>query len=470
MTEQDQVSGGATLPTASRLLAGYREGTLSPVEAIRAALARIDAEDGELNAYCLVDPEGALAAAEASGRRWAAGNPRGLLDGVPVSIKDMLLTRGWPTRKGSTCVPADGPWEVDAPATARLREQNAVLLGKTTLPELAWKGVGDSPLTGITRNPWDPRLTPGGSSGGSAAAVAAGMGVASVGTDGGGSVRIPAAFCGLVGFKPTFGRISAYPTSPFGTLSHTGPLAWSVDDVALMLDVLSVPDARDPGALPAAERPLRESSRREVRGLRAAFSPDLGYVSVDPEVAGLVETAVTALGEAGLHVTRTDPGFSDPREAFDVLWCTGAANVVNGFADAAAANLDPGLAQVWRAGNTYSAQDYLAATAVKNALGTTMGLFHESYDVLLTPTVPIPAFEAGHDVPPGSGMRSWPDWTPCTYPFNMTQQPAATVPAGLTSDGLPVGLQVIGPRYSDGLVLAVCRLLESVRPWAVARP
>jgi aspartyl-tRNA(Asn)/glutamyl-tRNA(Gln) amidotransferase subunit A len=296
------------------------------------------------------------------------------------------------------------------------------------------------------------------------------MGVASVGTDGGGSVRIPAAFCGLVGLKPTFGRISAYPTSPFGTLSHTGPLAWSVDDVALMLDVLSVPDARDPGSIPLAGLPFTESSRRDVRGLRAAFSPDLGYVSVDPEVAAIVAEAVAALDDAGLHVTRADPGFTDPREAFDVLWCTGAANVVNGFAESATANLDPGLAEVWRAGNTYSAQDYLQATAVKNALGTTMGLFHESHDVLLTPAVPIPPFDVAHDVPPGSGMQSWPDWTPYTYPFNMTQQPAATVTAGLTSDGLPVGLQVIGPRYSDDLALAVCRLLEAERPWAVAHP
>jgi aspartyl-tRNA(Asn)/glutamyl-tRNA(Gln) amidotransferase subunit A len=470
MTQHEQLTSVQALPTATRLLAGYRTGELSPVEATRMALARIEAENPDLNAYCLVDVEGALAAAEASAQRWAAGNPHGLLDGVPLSIKDMLLTAGWPTRKGSPCIPAAGPWEVDAPATARLREQGAVLLGKTTLPELAWKGVTDSPLTGITRNPWDPRLTPGGSSGGSAAAVAAGMGVASVGTDGGGSVRIPGAFCGLVGLKPTFGRISAYPTSPFGTLSHTGPLAWSADDTALMLDVLSVPDARDPGSMPSASLPYTESSRRDVHGLRAAFSPDLGYVSVDPELARVVAAAVAALDAAGLHVSRADPGFSDPREAFDVLWCTGAANVLNGFAPNATANLDPGLAEVWREGNTYSAQDYLAATAVKNALGTTMGLFHESYDVLLTPTVPIRPFEAGHDVPPGSGMRSWPDWTPFTYPFNMTQQPAATVPAGLTSDGLPVGLQVIGPRHADDLVLAVCRLLEAARPWAVAHP
>jgi aspartyl-tRNA(Asn)/glutamyl-tRNA(Gln) amidotransferase subunit A len=470
MTEHSQFSRADALPTANQLLAGYLAGEFSPVDATRAALARIEAEDPELNAYCLVDAEGALAAAEDSAARWAAGNRRGLLDGVPLSIKDMLLTKGWPTLKGSTCVPTDGPWDVDAPATARLREQGAVLLGKTTLPELAWKAVNDSPLTGITRNPWNPRRTPGGSSGGSAAAVAAGMGVASVGTDGGGSVRIPAAFCGLVGLKPTFGRISAYPTSPFGALSHTGPLAWSVDDAALLLDVLSVPDARDPGSLPRPEAPFAESSRRDVAGLRVAFSPDLGYVSVDPEIARVVAAAVAALDDAGLHICHADPGFSDPIEAFDVLWCAGAANVVNGFAQGASANLDPGLAEVCRRGTTYSAQDYLAATAVKNALGTTMGLFHEAYDLLLTPTVPIPAFEVGHDVPPGSGMRAWTDWTPFTYPFNMTQQPAATVPAGLTSEGLPVGLQVIGPRYTEDLVLAVCRLLEAERPWAIAWP
>jgi aspartyl-tRNA(Asn)/glutamyl-tRNA(Gln) amidotransferase subunit A len=346
--------------------------------------------------------------------------------------------------------------------TTRLRENGLVLLGKTTTPELGWKAVTDSPLTGITRNPWDPALTSGGSSGGSAAAVAAGMGELSVGTDGGGSVRIPASFCGIVGYKPTYGRIPLYPASPFGALAHAGPMARSVDDIALLLDVLALPDYRDPAALAPPVGTYREAVRRDVRGLIVAFSPTLGYVDVDPEIAAIVASAVSALGEAGLHVEQTDPGFSDPLDAFGVLWSTGAAKWLDTFPAGSAELVDPGLRQVWEKGRTFSASDYLDANAERAALGIKMGEFHTRYDVLITPTMPISPFEAGHDVPPGSGLESWPEWTPFTYPFNMTQQPAITVPAGFTSSGLPVGLQIVGPRHSDDLVLAVAKLLEEV--------
>jgi len=458
-----------TLLTASELVAAYSRGELSPVEATEAALRAIEERDGEVNAYCLVDTEVALEGAKASETRWREGNPIGWLDGVPASIKDMFLTQGWPTLRGSTCIDPDQPWEVDSPVTARMRENGLVLLGKTTTPELAWKGVTDNPLTGITRNPWNPSMTAGGSSGGSAAAVAAGMGELSVGTDGGGSVRIPAAFCGIVGLKPTHGRIPLYPASPFGPLSHAGPMARCVDDVALMLDVLALPDHRDPAALPAPTGAYREAVRRDVRGLNAAFSPTLGYAKVDPEVARIVRATVNALADAGLRVEESDPGFGDPKEAFDVLWSTGAAQWLNTFPPGSEEKVDPGLRRVWEQGRTHSAADYLAATAERAALGILMGEFHTRFDVLITPAVGIPPFEAGHEVPPESGLSSWPEWTPFTYPFNMTQQPAISVPAGLTESGLPVGLQIVGPRHSDDLVLAVAKLVEEIQPWPVSR-
>jgi aspartyl-tRNA(Asn)/glutamyl-tRNA(Gln) amidotransferase subunit A len=450
--------------TASELVAAYSTGEISPVEATQAALAAIDERDKQYNAYCLVDREGALAQAKVSEARWHDGNPIGGLDGVPTSVKDMFLTHGWPTLRGSRCIDPGQPWEVDSPVTARLRENGLVLLGKTTTPELGWKAVTDSPLTGITRNPWDPSRTSGGSSGGSAAAVAAGMGELSVGTDGGGSVRIPASFCGIVGFKPTYGRIPLYPASPFGALSHAGPMARSVDDVAMLLDVLALPDFRDPAALPQPVGTYREAVRRDVRGLIAAFSPTLGYVDVDPEIAAIVTAAVTALAEAGLHVEEADPGFADPIDSFGLLWSTGAAKWLDTFPAGSAELVDPGLRKVWEKGRTYTASDYLDANAERAALGIRMGEFHTAYDVLITPTMPISPFEAGHDVPPGSGLESWPEWTPFTYPFNMTQQPAISVPVGWTSNGLPVGLQVVGPRHSDDLVLAVAKLVEEVRP------
>lgn len=459
----------SNLLTASELVAAYSAGEVSPVEATEAALRAIEERDGEINAYCLVDRRAALEDARASETRWREGNPIGWLDGVPTSVKDMFLTRGWPTLRGSACVDPGQPWEVDSPVTARLRENGLVVIGKTTTPELAWKGVTDSLLTGVTRNPWDPARTAGGSSGGSAAAVAAGMGELSVGTDGGGSVRIPASFCGIVGLKPTHGRIPLYPASPFGPLSHAGPMARSVDDVALMLDVLALPDHRDPAALPPPESAYREAVRRDVRGLIAAFSPTLGFAEVDPEVARLVRSAVTALDEAGLRVEEADPGFADPKDAFDVLWSAGAAQWLNTFPPGSEEKIDPGLRAVWQRGRTYSAADYLAANAERAALGILMGEFHTRFDVLITPTVAIPPFEAGHEIPPGSGLSSWPEWTPFTYPFNMTQQPAISVPAGFTSAGLPVGIQIVGPRHSDDLVLAVAKLLEEVRPWPANR-
>lgn len=451
--------------SASELVAAYATGELSPVEATQSALRVIEERDGDCNAFCLVDPDRALEQAKASEVRWRDGNPIGWLDGVPASIKDMFLTQGWPTLRGSRCIDPDQPWDVDSPVTARLRENGLVLLGKTTTPELAWKGVTDSTLTGITRNPVDPTTTAGGSSGGSAAAVAAGMGELSVGTDGGGSVRIPASFCGIVGLKPTHGRIPLFPASPFGPLSHAGPMARSVDDTALLLDVLAMPDYRDPAALAPPVSTYREAVRRDVRGLIAAYSPTLGYVDVDPEVAAIVKSAVESLSEAGLHIEEADPGFTDPKPAFDILWATGAAKLLDTFPAGSESRIDPGLRKVWELGKKFSASDYLGANAERAALGILMGEFHTRYDVLITPTVPIPAFEAGHEVPPGSGLESWPDWTPFTYPFNMTQQPAISVPAGRTTSGLPVGLQIVGPRHSDDLVLAVAKLLEEVRPW-----
>ncbi|ONM47815.1 amidase [Nocardia donostiensis] len=448
--------------TAVELVSAYAAGALSPVEATEAVLEAIAERDAALGAYCLVDSDRALVQAKDSEARWHSGHARGLLDGVPISIKDIFLTEGWPTRRGSTSVDPSGPWLVDSPVVARLREDGMVMVGKTTTPEIAWKAVTDSPLTGITRNPADPDTTAGGSSGGSAAAVAAGMGPVSVGTDGGGSIRIPASFCGIVGFKPTHGRIPLYPASPFGPLAHAGPMTRTVEDAALLMDILSLPDPRDPTALAPTVTTFRSQMQRDVRGLTIAYSPTLGYVDVDPEVAAIVDAAVRKLDEAGLAVTAADPGFGDPREPFELLWAAGAATMLANFPPGTRDRVDPGLRAVWEYGETVSAVDYLEARNVAAGLGITMGAFHTAYDLLVTPTMPITAFPAGHDVPPGSDLTSWPQWTPFTYPFNLTQQPAISIPAGNTSSGMPVGLQIIGPRHSDDMVLAVARYAEAV--------
>ena len=304
---------------AAELVAAFRARERSPVEEAEAALERIAALDERVNAFCLVDADAALADARASEARWGRGDPAGPLDGVPVGVKDLLLTRGWPTLRGSRVVDPAGPWDEDAPVVASLRRSGAVLPGKTTTPELGWKGVTDSPLTGVTRNPWDLRRTAGGSSGGSSAALAAGMVPLALGTDGGGSIRIPCAFCGLPGLKPTFGRVPAWPASPFGPVSHVGPMARTVADLALLLDVIAQPDARDWQQLPPAAGSFAAGLEDGVAGLRIAFSPELGHAAVDPEIAGLVARAASRFAELGAHVEAADPGFSDPRETFDVL-------------------------------------------------------------------------------------------------------------------------------------------------------
>jgi aspartyl-tRNA(Asn)/glutamyl-tRNA(Gln) amidotransferase subunit A len=340
-----------------------------------------------------------------------------------------------------------------------------VLLGKTTTPEWGWKGVTDSPLTGVTRNPWDPGRTPGGSSGGAAAAVASGMGPLALGTDGGGSIRIPASFCGIVGLKPTHGRVPVYPPSTFGTLSHVGPMARTVADAALLLDALGSPDYRDPLSLDRRASVSAELDTVEVSGLRVAYSPALGYAKVDPEVATAVQRAVTALEQAGAVVTPADPDFVSPLPAFDVLWYAGAAKLVDDIPEDRRHLIDPGLAEIAQEGRRYSAVGYLQALRERSEIGIAMGAFHQTYDLLVLPTEPIVAFAAGAEVPDGSAQPRWTSWTPFTYPFNMSHQPAATVPCGFSASGLPIGVQVVGPRHADGLVLAACAAIEAALPW-----
>jgi aspartyl-tRNA(Asn)/glutamyl-tRNA(Gln) amidotransferase subunit A len=451
--------------SATELIARYRRRQLSPVEATQAVLERIERFDGAINAFCLVDPERALDSARASEDRWRRGAPIGLVDGVPATIKDVVLTRGWPTLRGSRAIARDQPWDEDAPATARLREQGAVLIGKTTTPEFGWKAVTDSPLTGITRNPWDLAKTPGGSSGGAAAACALGLGALHVGTDGGGSIRIPASFTGVFGLKPSFGRVPAWPPSPFGTVAHLGPITRTVSDAALMLNVLALPDARDWHALPYDPRDHRIGLEDGVRGLKIAFSRDLGFAEVDPEVADLVAAAAGAFAELGAQVEQTDPGFADPRAIFVAHWYAGAASILRHHDQSERAEMDKGLVEIATAGARTPLVDYLDAGARRGALGQQMRGFHERFDLLLTPSVPIAAFAAGIELPDPARQERWFDWAPFSNPFNLTQQPAASVPCGFTAAGLPVGLQIVGPMHADALVLRAARAFEALRPW-----
>ena len=346
------MSGKQDLATleAAELVRLFRIRQASPVEATRAALDRIDRLNEEYNAYCFVDHAAALALARNSETRWMRGEPRSGIDGVTASIKDLLLSRSWPTLRGSRSTDLAQDWREDAPAVARLRESGAVLLGKTTTPEFGWKGVCDSPLVGITRNPWNRDMTSGGSSGGAAVAAALGMGCLHIGTDGGGSICIPAGFSGIFGLKPTFGLVPAYPLSMFGTIAHLGPMTTSVELAARMLTVMAEPDDRDWFSLPYERRDFCVGLDGGVAGLRIALSLTLGYAQVDPEVAALVERAAERFADMGATLVRRDPGFADPFDVFRIHWFTGAANQRRTITAERHEQLDPGFNRIADAG------------------------------------------------------------------------------------------------------------------------
>jgi aspartyl-tRNA(Asn)/glutamyl-tRNA(Gln) amidotransferase subunit A len=450
--------------SATEMVERFRAKTLSPVEVNAALGRRIAKLEPKLNAFAFRDPASAERAARESEARWQKGAPMGPLDGVPVTIKDLFLTKGWPTLRGSTLVDRDQPWEEDAPPVARLKETGAVAIGKTTMPEFGWKALGDSPLTGITRNPFNLDRTPGGSSSGAAAALAAGFGPMGLGTDGGGSIRIPCCFTGLPGLKPTFGRVPAYPPSPFGLLAHTGPMARTVTDCALLMNVLTGADDRDPYALPRDSVDYRQGLESGIKGMKIAYSPALGFGRVHPEVAAAVERAAKTMSDLGGHVEQVDPGFGDPRDAWLTLWYSGAAKILGHLAAEQRKRLDPGLLVHVCRGEKLSATDFLTADVARTELSRQMQAFHRRFDLLITPAVAVPAVKVGQDLSDPAHEKEWIDWTPFTYPFNLTRQPAASVPCGLTKDGLPIGLQIVGPLYSDAKVLRAARAFETAYP------
>ena len=455
-----------THQTAEQLLTLFRDGAVSPVEVTQEVLQRIQRINPLINAFCLVDEEAALASARISEQRWQAhrhsGAAVGALEGVPSSIKDLILTQGWPTLRGSRTVNPNQAWDVDAPVTARLREAGAVLLGKTTTPEFGCKGETNSLLTGISRNPWNTAHTPGGSSGGASAAVSAGLGPLAMGTDGAGSVRIPAAFCGNVGMKPSFGRVPAYPLSPFGSVAHLGPHAMSVTDVALMMNAITRPDARDWTALPYEHVDYTARLKDGVKGLRIAYSPTLGYATnVHPEIAAATAQAAQYLQDLGAVAEQVDPGIEDPLDITTGLWFAGAYQVWRTLSKEQQALTDPDFAAQAAIGETLDANALHQLNQRRGLLGSHLRQFMQRFDLILTPSTAVPAFKAlpaGHSPMNSEAMLGW---TPFSYPFNLSQQPAISLPCGLTTDGLPMGVQLVGPMFADALVLRAAKALES---------
>jgi aspartyl-tRNA(Asn)/glutamyl-tRNA(Gln) amidotransferase subunit A len=450
----------AFLP-ATRLLELYRAKELSPVAVMDETLRRIEAYEGALNAFVLYDPQSALAAACESEARWRRGEPKGLLDGIPVALKDTLLTRGWPRLVGSRTIDPNQEWREDSPAVARLRGAGALFFGKTTTPEFGWKAVTDSPLSGVTRNPWDLERTPGGSSGGSAAAVLAGICPLAVGSDAGGSIRIPAAFCGIFGLKPSFGRVASYPPSAFGDVAHVGPMTRTVADAALMLDAIKGPDSRDWYSLPDDGVAYRERvGGGSLKGKRVALSPTLGYAEPAPEVHAAVERAAAVFAELGAIVEPADPFRESPKPIFEPLALGGFWALLCAQTPEKIALMDPGLVAECRRGEAVTQPEYVAAVVKRAALGATLRQFFDRYDLLLSPTMPIPAAYADPRNDGAPNPNNFKDWMPYTYPFNLTKNPSASIPCGF-ADGLPIGLMVTGPLYDDLTVLRACAAYEA---------
>ena len=452
-------------PTLLSISERYRTKDISPVEVTKGLLARIEAVEPRINAFVLREhPDLVLESAGMSEQRWHEGKPLGVLDGIPVTIKDTIWVRDWPTRFGSR-VSSEAPAEEDAPAVARLRQVGALIVGKTTTPEFGRKAVTDSPLTGISRNPWNVKVTPGGSSGGAAAAVAADAAFASVGTDAGGSLRIPGSFCGLAALKATRGRIPAYPPAAVWTLGHNGPIGRSVEDIAALLDVLMQPDPRDWNALPPSgvnyRRALRERTRN-IKGMRIAFSRTLGHAKVEPEVARIVADAAAKFEELGAIVEEVERPLPDARQAFRHYFQTGIAHSLRNLPEHRWIELDPGLAKVLSDARQIGRQTFLEAYEFQMRISRQARIFHQKFALLLTPSVAVSPFAAGTLSPPGYDPENWLDWAPFAYPFNMTGQPALTVNCGFTDGGLPVGLQIVGPMHDEIVVLCAGRDFETI--------
>ncbi len=448
----------------------YRERALSPVEVVDAVLERIDRVNPSLNAFITITADRARVQARAAEARYRSGDDDAPLLGVPVSIKDLTPTKGIRTTNGSLLT-KDWVPDFDAPVVERLSAAGAIVIGKTNTPEYGWKGDTTNRIVGSTHNPWRHGRTAGGSSGGAAAAVAAGLGPLAQGSDGAGSIRIPASFCGVFGFKPSFGRIPL--PGNVEQVSHIGPISRTVEDAALFVDAVAGPDDRDRFSLDAPGVAFAAAAGGGVTGLHVAWSLDLGYANVDADVARLTTDAALAFRELGCEVEEVRPDFGDPCSTFEIISATSEAGEWGTKEKLAAVRvlLDPGRLEHIDLGWEFSGGELAGAYAARTAFYMRVRAFMQRYDLLLTPTLPITAFPAGLDHPGrGTARTEGLCWQAFTYPFNMTGQPAATVPCGLAPNGLPVGLQIVGRWRADATVLAAARAFEQARPWAQLVP
>ena len=442
---------------------------MSPVKLVALCLDSINTNNPTLNAFGDVYADAALNEADLLAEEARHGHIRGPLHGVPFGVKDLFYTAGLRTTRGSLTALDNVPTQ-DAPIIRRLKAAGAIVLGKTATTEFGWTGASTSRVFGDGRTPWNPALTSGGSSSGSAIATAARMVPAALGSDGGGSVRIPSAFCGTFALKGSLGRIPTWPWSATEMLSHAGPITRTVRDSALLFDVLSGPDAMDHQALPAPTESFLARCDQPLRPLRVAYCETLFGVPVDPVVAATVEAALNTLARGlPIEVERLTLGWRDPLATFETLWVAGRGIAYGKSLKGRSHELDPGFAALIESAQRYDLGDYLAATAQRAVFANQVHALFDTYDVLLLPTLPIlpfPAHLTGPEALADDGCAvPWARWTPFTYPFNLSGNPAASLPCGWSESGLPIGLQVVGPRHADAQVLQFCAAVEALLPW-----
>ena len=454
------------LATAGELGALYAAGRASPVETITAVLARAGRVNPRLNALTRIDEAASLAAARMSEARWRAGAPISPLDGAPVSVKELIRMAGWPLSMGSRLTDKS-PAAEDAPAVSRLREAGAIVFAQSASPEYGYKGVTDSPLNGTTRNPWNTDRTPGGSSGGAGAAVAAGLGPLAIGTDGGGSVRIPAAMCGLTGLKATFGRVPAWPASMHGDLANTGPMTRTALDCALMMNAIARPDARDPFALLADGVDYAAGLNQPLAGRKVAFMLHQGGHPLDAQVAASLTEAAGVFETLGCIVEEAEAPF-DSDEAggiWAVHWMSSIQRLLQLYPEDRHGEFDPGLLEQARIGASFTVKDLVDAQARRREIAHQWNLFFGRYDLVIGPTLAVLPWGVGRNLPDGPDGKPNLNWAR-TVDFNLTRHPAASVPCGLSADGLPIGLQIAAAHYKDAEVLAAAAAFLEARPFS----
>lgn len=451
------------LMTAEDLLGAYARTALSPVEVLQAVTERVARLNPAINAFAVMNPA-SLAEAGASAARWRAGRPIGPLDGVPVTVKDLIDVAGLPTRRGSR-LSDTAPAAEDAPMTLALRGAGAVIIGKTTTTEFGWKSPGDCPLHGITRNPWNFHHTPGGSSAGAGAAAAAGFGPLHIGTDAGGSIRIPAAWCGIVGLKPSFGRVPQWPLGAFASVAVAGPMTRTVRDCALMLNVLARHDLRDPYCLPDDARDWRDTIENGIAGMKIAVLRRPGFdAPVDWEGIAAVEQAAQLMTELGAEVEEAEPDLPDTRAIFSRVWGVALTRLVHSFPETRRHMLDPGLLEVAAANTGLSAEAFMEFEAARIQAAHAMARFTQKHDLVLSPVVANPPPLA--DAPTVNPVEAlWTHWAPWTAAANLTRQPAISVPMGFAANGLPRSIQLAAGLYRDDLVLRGARAIEMAQPF-----